>query len=228
VVTEILRAAETEHADALVVATHASMLERLLDTSTARRLVARSRLPVFVLRPGGPPVTRIQNVVAAVDGSPGGAEALDQAVTLARLTSAVLVLVRVISPPVHFGFDPLLSTTLGAPSQGDSDERARAAAEQYVNELAAGIRAHGVNATPRLMVGSPAERIVAAAAKLNADLIVMSTHGYLAPLRTLLGSTADKVVQSAGRPVLLIRRADRVGSHPDFANMTGPAIVGWS
>jgi nucleotide-binding universal stress UspA family protein len=223
--TEILRTAEAEQADALIIATHASLLERLLDTSTARRLLARSRLPVFVLRPGGPPVTHIQNVVAAVDGSPGGAQALDQAVALARLTGAALVLVRVISPPVHFGFDPLLSRTLGAPSHGESDERARAAAEQYVNELVAGIRARGVNATPCLMVGSPAERIVTAAAKLDADLIVMSTHGYLAPLRTLLGSTADRVVQTARRPVLLIRKR-RVGSQPDHTNVSEPAIVG--
>ena len=61
------------------------------------------------------------------------------------------------------------------------------------------------------MVGLPAERIVAAAEQVDADLIVMSTHGYQAPLRTLLGSVADEVVRHAGRPVVLVRRTDVKG-----------------
>jgi nucleotide-binding universal stress UspA family protein len=47
-----------------------------------------------------------------VDSSPGAAQALEKAVTLARLTDAELVLVRVIPTPDHFGFDPLLTTRL--------------------------------------------------------------------------------------------------------------------
>ena len=210
-VSEILRVADAEHADGLVVTTHSSLLERLVDTSTVRRLVARSHLPVFVLRPGGRRVTRLGTLLAAVDGSPGGAQALDEAIALARQTGAALVLVRVISSPEHFGFDPLLATTLGAQPHPDSDAQLLAEAEEYVNVQAGKIRAHGIDATGKVMVGPAAERIVAAANQLDADLIVMSTHGYLAPVRTLLGSTADKVVESAGRPVLLVRRTDRVG-----------------
>jgi nucleotide-binding universal stress UspA family protein len=211
VVSEILRVADREHVDALAVATHSTLLERLVDTSVARRLIARASIPVFVLRPDGRRATRIGTLLAAVDGSPGGAQALDEAIALARQTGAALVLVRVVSSPEHFDFDPLLATTLAAQPHADSDARALADAEQYVNVQAGRIRAHGIDATGRVMVGPAADRIVAAANQLDADLIVMSTHGYLAPLRTLLGGTADKVVESAGRPVLLVRRTDRVG-----------------
>jgi nucleotide-binding universal stress UspA family protein len=213
-VTETVRVADVEHADAVVVATHSSLLERLVDTSTVRRLIARSRLPVFVMRPGGRRVTRIRTILAAVDGSPGGAQALDEAIALARLTDAAVVLVRVVPSPEHFGFDPLLARTLAARPQGGSEERALAAAEEYVNVVAERLRRHGIDATPRVMIGPVAERIVTAAEQVDADLIVMSTHGYLAPLRTVLGSTADKVVESAGRPVLLVRRTDRAGQKP--------------
>jgi nucleotide-binding universal stress UspA family protein len=214
-VTEILRVADAERAEGLIAATHSGRLERLTDTSTARRLVARSRIPVFVLRPGGRRTTRIQTVLVAVDGSPGGAQALDEAIALARLTGSALVLLRVIASPEHFGFDPLLATTLGAQPRAESDAQALSVAEEYVNTMARRIRAHGIDATHKVMVGAAAERIVAAADQLDADLIVMSTHGYLAPVRTLLGSTADDVVQTAGRPVLLVRRTDGAATQPE-------------
>jgi nucleotide-binding universal stress UspA family protein len=227
-VAEILGVAKVERADALIGVTHAGVLERLVDTSTIRRLVARTELPVFVLRPGGRRVTHIRRLLAAVDGSPGGAEALYEAVLLARSTGAALVLSRVIAPPEHFGFDPLLARTLGARPHPDSQAQALAIAEEYVNTLAHRLRAHGVDATARVMVGNPAERIIAAAGQVDADLIVMSTHAYLAPVRTLLGSTANEVVQAAGRPVLLICRAHRVGHKVDDATVHEPASVGQS
>jgi nucleotide-binding universal stress UspA family protein len=171
------------------------------------------------MRPGGRRVTRIRTILAAVDGSPGGAQALDEAIALARLTDAAVVLVRVVPSPEHFGFDPLLARTLAARPQDGSDERALAVAEEYVNVVTDRLRRRGIEATPRVMIGSAAERIVAAAEQLDADLIVMSTRGYLAPIRTLLGSTADKVVESAGRPVLLVRRTDRVGQKTEHAHI---------
>jgi nucleotide-binding universal stress UspA family protein len=147
-----------------------------------------------------------------VDGSPGAALALAEAFGLARLTNAAIVVLRVIAPPERFGFDRLLATTLAAqPSEG-ANAHALSVADDYVNDLARKLRATGLTATPKVMVGSPAERILVAADQVDADLIVMSTRGYLEPLRTLLGSTADKVVQAAGRPVLLVRRTDGRGS----------------
>jgi nucleotide-binding universal stress UspA family protein len=212
VLTEILQTVDVEHADALILATHAGALERLLDTSTARRLIARSRMPVFVLRPGGRRVVEFQTLLVAVDGSPGAAQALDEAISLARLTGAAIVPVRVIPKPEHFGFDPLLATTLGARPDEGADAHALAVAEQYVNEVARKLRAHGLTASPKVMVGAPAERIVAAADEVDADVIVMSTRAYLEPLRSLIGSTADEVVQTARRPVLLVRRTDGVAA----------------
>jgi nucleotide-binding universal stress UspA family protein len=216
--SEILAVAEVEHADALIVATHTTGLDRLVDNSTTGRLVARSNLPVFVVRPGGRRVTGLRTVLAAVDGSPGGAQALDEAVALARLTGAALVLVRVIPAPEHFGFDPVLEKTLGVTPRPHADARALEIAEDYVNDVSRRLRAHGIEATPRVMVGVPAERIVVAAQQVDADLIVMSTHGYQVPLRTLLGSVADEVVRHAGRPVLLVRRTD-VRGRPAGANV---------
>jgi nucleotide-binding universal stress UspA family protein len=147
-----------------------------------------------------------------VDGSPGAAQALDEAVGLARLANATLVPVRVVPAPEHFGFDRLLATTLAAQPRKGADAHALSVAEEYVNDVARKLRASGLTATPKVMVGSPAERILAAADQVDADIIVMGTRGYLEPLRTLLGSTADQVLQTARRPVLLVRRTDGRGS----------------
>jgi len=215
VVPEVLRVAEVEHADALVVATHPRRLDRLVDNSTTGRLIARSALPVFVVGPGGRRVDNLRTLLVAVDGTPGGARALDQATRLARVAGAALVVVRVMQPHGTFGFDPLLHATLGVQPHPEADAEALAAAEDYVNEVSCRLRDHGIVATPRVMVGHPAERIVAAAEQLDADVIIMSTHGYQAPLRSVLGSTADEVVRSAGRPVLLVRRTAGGAGAPD-------------
>ena len=220
VVSEVLHVMEVEHTDALVVATHAPPVERLLDNSTTDRLIAHCGLPVFVVRRGGRRVRGVRTLLAPVDGSPGAAQALGEAVGLARRTGAAVVLVRVIPPPEYFGFDPLLATTLGAHPHGDQQAQVLAAAEEYVNELARRLRAHGIDITPKVMVGLPAERIVAAAEQLDADVIVMSTHAYPAPVRSLLGSTAAEVVRAARRPVLLVRRT--VGLAPS-AEHASPA-----
>jgi nucleotide-binding universal stress UspA family protein len=134
-------------------------------------------------------------------------------------TTASLAVVQVVPLREYVAFDPLIATRLGGQRDGDVDARARAEAEEYVNEVARRLRAHGVTATSRVMVGSPAHQIVAAASQLDADVIVMSTHGYSGAMRTLAGSTADKVVHAAGRPVLLVRRTDGQASSAADASL---------
>lgn len=50
--------------------------------------------------------------------------------------------------------------------------------------------------------------IVAAAARLGADVICIATHGRSGVFRTVLGSQAEQVVRRAGRPVMLVPPAD--------------------
>lgn len=57
-------------------------------------------------------------------------------------------------------------------------------------------------------VGSPAERILALAGAVDADLIVLGTHGRQGLGRLLLGSVAEEVVKRAPCGVLVIRPRD--------------------
>jgi len=53
--------------------------------------------------------------------------------------------------------------------------------------------------------GKPYNKIVAAAAEGNADLIIMSTHGRTGIKQVMLGSVTAQVVAHADCPVLSIR-----------------------
>jgi nucleotide-binding universal stress UspA family protein len=56
-----------------------------------------------------------------------------------------------------------------------------------------------------VLVGRPAEEIVAYATDNKAALIVMATHGYSGVKHLLLGSTTEGVLRHAACPVLSIR-----------------------
>ncbi len=64
----------------------------------------------------------------------------------------------------------------------------------------------GINVKHNIEVGSPGERIVDAAKKYEADMIVMGTHGSSGWNELFVGSNAEKVVRMADRPVLAIKK----------------------
>jgi nucleotide-binding universal stress UspA family protein len=63
-------------------------------------------------------------------------------------------------------------------------------------------------------VGDPAGEIVALAAEVSADLLVVGTHGRRGLGHLLLGSVAERIVQRAGCPVLVEREKHHVGEPP--------------
>ena len=62
--------------------------------------------------------------------------------------------------------------------------------------------------------GSPAERILARAATLEADLIIVGSHGRSALGRLLLGSASQKIVTEAHCSVRIARASVEEGDHP--------------
>nr|WP_291990472.1 universal stress protein [Luteitalea sp.] len=212
---EIVAAAIKLGADLVVMATHGrGGLERAYLGSVAQDVLATSPVPVMVLRPGGYQMTKLEVVLVAVDGSPGGALALAAAVPLARSTNARIVLVDVAVPFVAY---TMMSGSAGAYYFDPAwDDEALESAKRYVSGMAdrlrhAGLQAEGMAITgePRLPSTSVAEAIMRSADEVGADLIVMSTHAHTGPVRALLGSVADTVVRTAHRPLLLPRRGGR-------------------
>jgi nucleotide-binding universal stress UspA family protein len=212
---EILALADEIPADLIVMATHGrGGLDRVLLGSVAERVTRRSRSPVILLRPNHHPVVVLRTLLVPVDGSTGGAVALDTAVPLARTSHARLVLVRATVPLPLWLYEPTLGVDTGPLIDPMWDEDERRAAEIYASALADRLASTGVVAEGRGVSGQPGPAIISVADEVDADLIVMSTHGRGLPMRAILGSVADDVVRRSRRPVLLVHRPSPEGHAP--------------
>ena len=52
--------------------------------------------------------------------------------------------------------------------------------------------------------GAAAETLLQAAARVEADLIVLAFHGRTGPSRLIYGSVAEEIARRSPRPVLLV------------------------
>ncbi|HLH71883.1 MAG TPA: universal stress protein [Chloroflexota bacterium] len=119
-------------------------------------------------------------ILVPLDGSGLSERAVPYATVLAKASHGALTLVRVIADPAQ-----------------EAETRGELAA------VAEKVAKAGVNVDWRVVVGYPAEMIIAAAAD-DHTMIVMSTHGRSGLGRWLYGSVADEVLRGATVPVLLI------------------------
>ncbi|MGH7309792.1 MAG: universal stress protein [Candidatus Rokuibacteriota bacterium] len=144
---------------------------------------------------------RFQRILHPSDFSPASRPALAQAIDLARHDGARLTIMHVITPPVPIVGEGYVSPTLWA----DLDRQMRDHAGKQMRALLTRARQAGVRATGVLLEGPPADRIVRAARRLKADVIVMGTHGRSGLARIFVGSVAGRVIATARCPVLTVR-----------------------
>jgi nucleotide-binding universal stress UspA family protein len=147
-----------------------------------------------VLRHDDKPMKRI---VIATDGSASAVDAVAFGLALAREQHAAVAFAHVVPryevAPVHaFAMSGLRAHKV---SEADREplERAVASAESS-----------GVRATTELLVGDPANEIVAYADSVHADVIVVGSRGHGAIAGAFLGSVSRGVLREARRPVLVV------------------------
>jgi nucleotide-binding universal stress UspA family protein len=195
----IIEAAEAHRADLIVMATHGRVgIARAVIGSVTAGVLEHSRLPLLVVRSQAHAVEAIRTLLVPLDGSPGGALALEAARDLAQPTGARIVLLQVVEPLARF--------LRGKYIDPEWEEEHRLAAQAYLDRLASALERAGYHASGQAVIGRVAESIAEQAQVTGADLIVMSTHALTGPARGLLGSVADEVVRTADRGVLLVRR----------------------
>jgi nucleotide-binding universal stress UspA family protein len=78
-------------------------------------------------------------------------------------------------------------------------------AQRYLDRIAKGMAAKGINVSTDVLLWKPAEAIVGYAKQYGCDLIIIASHGRSGPSRWTHGSVADKVLRSSTVPVLMIR-----------------------
>jgi len=99
----------------------------------------------------------------------------------------------------------LAETRAYYPGVEHENDALREPAEALVEKTAALLRSRGFYATGTVEWGSPKARIIEAASKWNADLIVIGSHGRTGLERFLMGSLAEAVAHEAPCSVEIVR-----------------------
>lgn len=137
-----------------------------------------------------------KKILLPVDGSNPSMRAAENALALAKVTNAEIVLVHCHKPfPVVLG-EPYFQKVI----TGIMD-RSNQLLEPYRKLLLSG----GVRFTERILEG-PAGNVISEVAQIEkCDIVIMGSRGRTNLQGLLLGSVANRVLHSAPCPVLVIR-----------------------
>jgi nucleotide-binding universal stress UspA family protein len=143
-------------------------------------------------------------ILVATDGSSLSKKAVSSAISLAALTGASLIALKVIPryPQSYFeGGLALQAAEVGRIEKQWADE-----GQAVVDEVKKLAEFQGVKTRP-LTVKSDivSEAVIATAKKNKCDLIVMASHGRKGVKRLLLGSETNQVLAHSHIPVLVLR-----------------------
>ena len=146
-------------------------------------------------------MTRFGTILVATDGSDDSDAAVEAALDLAHDTSGRLLVLTVV--PEGSSRDD--SDATASDSEAQRDDQQVVVATDRTNDIVDHAVEWGLEATPLVWEGEPADAILAAAASEGADVIVIGSSGRTGVGRMLLGSVSDDVVRRAEVPVMIVR-----------------------
>jgi len=144
-----------------------------------------------------------QRILVPVDGSLTSNAGLAEAVKLAKLTGARLLLLHVVDDM------PMMMSAEGLTAMsGDIFAILKEGGEKVLEQARVAVASQGLAVDTKLLEslnGRLCDHVNQQVTGWKADLIVLGTHGRRGASRWLLGSDAEQVLHSAAVPVLLIR-----------------------
>lgn len=143
-----------------------------------------------------------KSIVVGTDGSQTAAEAVRQAVELAKQIGARIELVSAYEPVPS---QRLRQEQKDAPGDLQWMVNPREDVDATLEDAANAVREAGVEAETYARQGDPADAILDVAEETGADLIVVGNKGMTGAKRFLLGSVPNKVSHHAPCSVLIIR-----------------------
>jgi nucleotide-binding universal stress UspA family protein len=180
-------------------------LDRFMLGSVSTNLIHHATCPVLVVKDEAAPLRRI---TLATDGSSASAKALAFVLTKFQPDRSTGKGRRV---PIHVSVihvvasRPLAPITIRSMIPWNKPPKLKDAGRRLVEPSVRKLIKAGFTAEPLCQFGNPAEKIITAASKQHADLIVMGAKGLAAIDRFLLGSVSTRVVQHSSCSVLVVR-----------------------
>jgi nucleotide-binding universal stress UspA family protein len=142
------------------------------------------------------------SIVVGTDGSDTAAQAVSEAVDVAKAVGATLELVSAFAPVSE---RRLRAERRDAPEEVRSAINPRQEVEQLLGDAADVARQAGVAVNTHARQGDPADAILDVAEETDAGLIVVGNKGMSGATRFLLGSVPDKISHHAPCSVLIVR-----------------------
>jgi nucleotide-binding universal stress UspA family protein len=143
---------------------------------------------------------QIHRILVPTDFSDCADDALERAMQLAKLVNADIQILHAYELPTS-----LLMADVPLSVPQEVHDQLRDAAKKGVDRRIAKVAAEGVKVEGAVICDSPTRAILEAAAKTQADLIVMGTHGRTGMKHVLVGSVAERTVRLAPCPVLTVK-----------------------
>ncbi len=160
-----------------------------------RRPVAPGRVAVTVPEESAPvfPSRKYSTILVPLDHSDADHEALGNAVAMARMYGAKIVLLHVEEGVTSQLFGSLSSTAEIAEGQ------------DYLSNIVDSLRRQNVPVQVLVRHGrSPAKEIAAAAAEVQPDLVIMASHGHRGLKDLIFGTTINAVRHRVKAPLLIV------------------------
>ena len=140
-----------------------------------------------------------RKILVPVENSPYDDAVIDHIRELARVCRSAVLLIHVA--------DGWAARNISQLKLRESEEMKKD--REYIERLAEGLEADGIDADALLASGDPAAEISAAATREGCDLIAMATHGHKFIGDMIHGSVSHTVRHGSTTPVLLVRGSSR-------------------
>ena len=143
---------------------------------------------------------KAKKVMVAVDGSEGSSRATTAAFEIAEMTNSKLFIIHVIPTSVVQQFSLM--------SDANPDEvlhKYKVKGKTLLDGYKRAADDYNLEVELILEKGSPSERIILQAKKLEVDLLVIGSVGASGALRSGVGSSAERVVLGSTCPVLVVK-----------------------
>ena len=168
--------------------------------SVAEAVVREAACPVLLVQGSG--VGReYRRILVPLDDTPLSMAVLPLVTDLARIYRAEVVLLYVVDVPMFTV--PLVGETTGMNVAGQYAEEGIAAAQSFLNPIAAELRQAGIQVETACRSGEPKQEIAESIRRMQPDLVIMSTHSRSRIEEVLFGSVAHYILQHSMVPLIL-------------------------